>query len=122
MSSEIIKHIENTQRPLIGLEYIALLVNDDNTYFKEFRCLACRVQTKSLLMRHVLKHVESVEHQLTYLVSRARFSFYFIQSDSICCVFFNRIQTDSTFSVGFWRIVPNPSSHQTADNVRVRHL
>lgn len=75
MSSGIIKHIENTQRPLIGLEYIAILVNDDNTHFREFRCMACRVQVKSLLMRHILKHVESVEHQLTYLVSRIRVRF-----------------------------------------------
>lgn len=87
MSSGIIKHIENTQRPLIGLEYIAIHISDDKTDFKEFRCLACRVQVKTLLMRHILKHVESVEHQLTYLVSRIRFRFIHLTKSHVLCVF-----------------------------------
>lgn len=69
MSKDIIEYINNTQRPLIGLEYIAILVDNDDTHFKEFRCLACRMNAKALLARHIIKHVESVQHQLKYLVS-----------------------------------------------------
>lgn len=72
MSADIISSFLNTPRPLVGLEYIVILINKENTRFKRFRCLSCRLNTPVMSVDHILKHIESVEHQLMYLVSKIR--------------------------------------------------
>lgn len=69
MSQDIMKYFNDIERPLVGMEYIAILIDDDNTHFTAFKCLACRINEKATLMRNIMKHIESVEHQLLYLVS-----------------------------------------------------
>lgn len=109
MSSEINILIKNTQRPLIGLEYIAVLVNAENTSLERFRCLACRENVPVSSACHVLKHVESVEHQMTYLVSIIRFAHLSIRRQiSIyfwVLLFFapNRLFTFQRFRVNYLR-------------------
>lgn len=98
MSKGIIEYINNTQRPLIGLEYIAILVDNDDTHFKEFRCLACHMNAKALLARHIIKHVESVQHQLKYLVSVS-----FVRPNN-CSILFFFIQLSKYHA--FWFVFP----------------
>lgn len=121
MSEALHTYINNTQRPLIGLEYIAVLVGSDDTYFKAFRCLACGVSEKTVLSRHIMKHVESVDHQLQYLVSECNSD---CQQFPFLCGFISwrYPSIGSTFSKSVWWAVSDSPTNETANHVCVRHL
>lgn len=70
MSAEIKASIANNCKTLIGLEYIAVLIDPTDTHFCRFCCLLCRVNEKAVLALAIMDHIESDTHQLQYLVSR----------------------------------------------------
>lgn len=70
MSADIKASIANNSKTLIGLEYIAVLIDPTDSHFSRFRCLLCRVNEKAVLAQVIMNHIESDTHQLHYLVSR----------------------------------------------------
>lgn len=71
MASALQEYFAASKETLIGLEYIDInIVDEDAPTLKAFACFACGCARNVSSPNEIIEHVNSIGHQMTYLVRR----------------------------------------------------